>query len=202
MQLGGIFGFVSVPRGAYVVKSAAQSMLHMVELHAEPEGGEEMAQLKKVTGMRMKNMGPVQGVTGKSGGQAYNFWMTAIAPGELVKEIRSKITKDASKNANFPGFRKGQIPPYAQPKMTGFALQESIINTVEAAVGAYGLLALEGSDGEVNVNEDIQEINKSYKLGDDVQFTATLKCEFDSTKQRPVETPTVDEPQIEKATAE
>jgi len=106
MQLGGIFGFVSVPRGAYVVKSAAQSMLHMVELHAEPEGGEEMAQLKKVTGMRMKNMGPVQGVTGKSGGQAYNFWMTAIAPGELVKEIRSKITKDASKNANFPGFRK------------------------------------------------------------------------------------------------
>jgi hypothetical protein len=84
--------------------------------------------------------------------------------------------------------------------MTGFALQESIISTVQAAVGAYGLMALDGSDGEVEVKEDVQEIVKTYKLGDDVSFTATLKCEFDSTKQGSGET--ADKTETEEAIAE
>jgi FKBP-type peptidyl-prolyl cis-trans isomerase (trigger factor) len=29
----------------------------------------------------------------------------------------SKLMGEAKKNAQFPGFRKGQIPPYAMPKM-------------------------------------------------------------------------------------
>lgn len=130
----------------------------------------------------MKNMGVCEGIDGKDG-PVYSFWLTAQANGKLISEFRTQIMKDASKKANFPGFRKGQIPPYAQPKMTAFALREGIVKTVENAVSAFGLKALDGNDGEVEVKEDIQEILKVYKLGDDVAFTATLKCEFDPEKK-------------------
>ena len=46
--------------------------------------------------------------------------------------IRSPPPQDASKKAQFPGFRKGQIPPYAMPQMTSFALQEAITNSVRS----------------------------------------------------------------------
>jgi hypothetical protein len=37
---------------------------------------------------------------------AFSFWMTTSADGKLIQEIRQTILKDASKKANFPGFRK------------------------------------------------------------------------------------------------
>jgi hypothetical protein len=104
-------GFTGASFQACDSRVCGSTCLSMVDLVAEPEGGEELSQLKTVTGMRMKNMGAVEGVTGKSGGQGFNFWMTATAPGVLVKEYRTKITKDASKNANFPGFRKVRRAP-------------------------------------------------------------------------------------------
>ena len=65
------------------------------------------------------------------------------------------------------------------PQIRGFAVQEGIIQTVQSAVDAYGLKSISGKDGEVEVLEDIPEIAKSYKLGDDIQFTATFKAIFD-----------------------
>ncbi len=44
----------------------------------------------------------------------------------------------------------------------------------------YGLKSLKGSDGEVEVLEDIPEVANNYKLGDDVQFTATFNAVFDA----------------------
>lgn len=84
--------------------------------------------------------------------------------------------------ANFPGFRKGQIPPYAQPQITAFAVQESLIRTVESAVDAFGLKALPGSDGEVTIQEEVEEICKGYNVGDSIPFTATLNAIFDPAK--------------------
>jgi hypothetical protein len=71
---------------------------------------------------------------------------------------------------------QGQVPPWAQPQITNFAVQETIIKTVEAAVAAYGVTSLAGSDGNVEVNEDVKEMCKGYKAGDSLQFTATLNC--------------------------
>jgi hypothetical protein len=39
---------------------------------------------------------------------------------------------------------QGQVPPYAMPQIRGFAVQEGIVQTVKAAVDAYGLKALAG----------------------------------------------------------
>lgn len=65
------------------------------------------------------------------------------------------------------------------PQIRGFALQEGIIQTVQSAVDAYGLKSISGSDGEVEILEDIPEMAKSYKVGDNVDFTATFQAVFD-----------------------
>ena len=78
---------------------------------------------------------------------------------------------------------KGQIPPYAQPQITQFSVQESIIKTVQATVEAYGLKSLPGSDGEVKVHEDVTALAKGYKSGDSIKFTATLNAAYDATIQ-------------------
>lgn len=101
--------------------SATSNPLRAAELTPEPEGGEELTKISSsLEGSRMKNMGADE--EGEEG--VYKFWLTATADGALVKKLRVQTEKEASRKANFPGFRKGQVPPYAQPQITGFAVQE------------------------------------------------------------------------------
>ena len=72
--------------------------------------------------------------------------------------------------------------------MTNFAVQEALIKTMEAAVGAFGLKSLPGSDGSAEVMEDVTEMCKGYKVGTPLQFTATFKATLDPEKQRVAET--------------
>ena len=65
------------------------------------------------------------------------------------------------------------------PQIRGFAVQEGIIQTCQSVVDAYGLKSISGSDGEVEVLEDIPKLAESYKLGDSVQFTAKFNGIFD-----------------------
>lgn len=165
-----------------VVLSAA------VELEPEPEGGMELTARKSMPDCRMKRLRqldirPSKNDEGGGGGEAYEFWMTAVAEGELIKSIRAQILKDASKKANFPGFRKGQVPPYALPQIAQFAVQEGIIKTVEAAVEAFGLQSIDGSDGQVTVHEDVAAMAKGYQQGQSLPFTAT----FNATMAAPIE---------------
>jgi hypothetical protein len=60
-------------------------------------------------------------------------------------------------------------------------VQETIIKTVEAAVAAFGVTSISGSDGNVEVNEDVTEMCKGYKEGMSLQFTATLNCALKET---------------------
>ena len=77
------------------------------ELEAEPEGGDEMVAVSVMEGSKVKNMGECSEVKDdEEGQQVYDFWMTAVANGEVVKKLRTQISKDAAKSANFPGFRK------------------------------------------------------------------------------------------------
>jgi hypothetical protein len=39
---------------------------------------------------------------------------------------------------------QGQVPPYAMPQIRGFAVQEGIVQTVKAAISAYGLKSMPG----------------------------------------------------------
>jgi ABC-type ATPase with predicted acetyltransferase domain len=81
---------------------------------------------------------------------------------------------------------QGQVPPWAQPQITNFAVQESIVKTVEAAVVAFGITSLSGTEGNVEVNEDVSQMSKGYKEGTSLQFTATLNCALAEVKAAPV----------------
>jgi hypothetical protein len=83
-------------------------MMTEVALVAEPEGGTEMTSSTSIPGCRMKEMRELAEVKSDDG-PVFEFWMTAEAEGALIKEIRTQILKDASKKANFPGFRKVRI---------------------------------------------------------------------------------------------
>ncbi|GKY91655.1 hypothetical protein MPSEU_000137400 [Mayamaea pseudoterrestris] len=156
-------------------QSKSTFLLAAVALEPEPEGGEEVVTQNTVPGCRIKKMAAVPEISSDDG-DVYEFWLTATAEAAMIQEIRTTVLKDAAKKANFPGFRKGQVPEYAQPQITGFAVQESIIKTVQSAVDAYGLKALSGSDGEVTVKEDVASLAKAYKKGDSIQFTGTFKA--------------------------
>mmetsp|Transcript_119775 Transcript_119775/g.346195 ORF Transcript_119775/g.346195 Transcript_119775/m.346195 type:complete len:205 (-) Transcript_119775:191-805(-) len=166
-------GFAPLPLG--VARTVA---LNAVELTPEPEGGEVLTAVKTMDGSKMKNMGAADGVKSDEG-TVYKFWLSAVAQGALVKDLNTEVLKDAKKKANFPGFRKGQVPPYAMPQIRGFAVQEGIVQTVQSAIDAYGLKTISGKDGEMEVLEDVAEIAKGYKVGDDIQFTATFQAIFD-----------------------
>lgn len=72
------------------------------ELVAEPEGGTELKMIQTTTkGTRMKEM-----ESREDDDETYTFWMTAFSEADLIKSIRTQVLKDASKKANFPGFRK------------------------------------------------------------------------------------------------
>mmetsp|Transcript_899 Transcript_899/g.1982 ORF Transcript_899/g.1982 Transcript_899/m.1982 type:complete len:216 (-) Transcript_899:83-730(-) len=180
---GSAAAFTATTPFHHKTSTVSNTFLKAVELTPEPEGGEELTKVSETSlpGSRMKNMGLVE--EDNPDGDIYNFWLTAVANGDEIKKLRIQTEKEASKKANFPGFRKGQIPPYAQPKMTMFAIQEAVIKTCEASLEAYGLQSLQGSQGEVKVNEDMQEVCKGYKLGNDIPFTATYKGKFDEAVQ-------------------
>lgn len=186
---------VALPTAAFVVPPAS-TMTHptttsttriheAVEPEPEPEGGKELMAITSMPGCRMKQMDELQ--VKSDIGTPYQFWMTAEVDATLIKEIRTQILKDASKKANFPGFRKGQVPPYAQPQITNFAVQEAIIKTAQAAIDAFGVKALEGSDGEMEVKEDVAVMSKLYKTGDSLKFTATVNGAYDPEVARPEE---------------
>lgn len=81
--------------------SHSSTLLRAAELKPEPEGGEELTKLSSsMEGSRMKNLGAEEEE------DVYKFWLSASAPGEKVKKFRIQTEKEASKKANFPGFRK------------------------------------------------------------------------------------------------
>jgi hypothetical protein len=79
---------------------------------------------------------------------------------------------------HFYYYYQGQVPPYAQPQITEFAVQESLIQTVKGAIEAFGLEPLPGSDGKMEVHEDVKRISNGYKIGDSIPFTATVNCKY------------------------
>jgi len=182
--------FTNTPR---CVSNSKTELAMAMDLKPEPDGGDEMTQIDLIEKTRMKNMGKSEDGKMIDGSDVNNFWMTAEADGSFVQKIRTKLLKEAGKNANFPGFRKGQVPPYAQPQMTMFAVQEGIIKTCESAVIAYGLKSIaDGDGGSVEVLEDIKDLVKGYKMGDSIAFTASFVATFDEEKQAKLDTITVD----------
>ena len=84
----------------------SRTILNAAELTPEPEGGEELSKVSSssLPDSRMKNLGAAE--ENNADGDVYTFWLSAVASGSEVKKLRMQTEKEASKKANFPGFRK------------------------------------------------------------------------------------------------
>mmetsp|Transcript_10464 Transcript_10464/g.23120 ORF Transcript_10464/g.23120 Transcript_10464/m.23120 type:complete len:221 (-) Transcript_10464:414-1076(-) len=169
--------FCTSPRAP--LSTSPSLLLAAYDLAPEPPGGTEIPVPDAASISRVKDLGRNDAKSSAIGADVHDFWMTSSAEAKSIKENWTSISKDAAKNAAFPGFRKGQIPPYAQPKMVAFAIQESVITACSDTVEQFGLKGLE-EDGEVDVKEDVKEICKGYniKKPEDVVFTATFSATY------------------------
>ena len=107
-----------------------------------------------------------------------SYWVRASASSQSVLDIKKKLMIASAKKANFPGFRKGQIPPYAIGRILGFAVREAVQDRMrEVLLEEYNLESVkkeEDAEGDITVLEDMDELIKEYKEGEDVEFTATF----------------------------
>mmetsp|Transcript_24369 Transcript_24369/g.28072 ORF Transcript_24369/g.28072 Transcript_24369/m.28072 type:complete len:304 (-) Transcript_24369:13-924(-) len=158
-----------------------------VDLVAEPEGDDmpRLVPLENDTSLiRLKDLGPVDesdeayALKDKLGSSVHNYWLTAYADGSNIGKTRNEIVREASQNADFPGFRKGVVPPYAQGKMTTFALQEVMVQSCQAAILPFGVNEINEDElGVVTFKEDMDDITARYdaKRYPSVRFTATFR---------------------------
>jgi hypothetical protein len=170
-----------------------------VELKPEPEGGTELPLNKLCPEYRVKEMrelDPAE-VEAKYSELAadgtpkvkptHEFWMTGVIDTYGVELNKKALLKDMKAKANFPGFRKGQVPPYAMPQVVLFSIQDALIAAVKVVIEEFGL----NNGGEVTIHEDVEAIAKSYKAGVNITFTASVQAAY-AAPRKPEESGEVD----------
>lgn len=188
---GGFSATDDIDNGGSTSKKERQLM--EIELVAEPEGievsrivPESDADTNDIV-VRLKDLGPVDSsdpaykLKDKLGTEVHNFWLTSVADGGEIEKTRRVIVRDAAKNANFPGFRKGVVPPFAQGKMTTFALQEIMVKSCQNAIQIFGVNEINEDElGSVTFNEDMDALTAKYdtKKYPNVPFTANFRGTF------------------------
>ena len=107
-------------------------------------------------------------------GHKYTF--TVTVDGTMSKDSYAVIMKDFKKNAQFPGFRKGTIPPFMLPKVKQFVILDCLEKTLTEAVKSEGLKL--ASDDRKPTLDDAQTktLTSSFKESDG--FTYTIDCEL------------------------
>ena len=108
--LGSLFASQNTLAFVPVRNAHQRTLLRAAELKPEPEGGEELNKFSfSLPDSRLKNLGP-------DGGEGvYKFWLTAKADGKTIKKLRDQTEREASKKANFPGFRKVIVGVITRP---------------------------------------------------------------------------------------
>ena len=150
----------------------------------EPDSGTLLEQLSSVSDLRLNKLTRCKtlqtNVLGsrnpEQNPEVNNYWVTSVAPSSAIKETTKQLQIQAAKKAQFPGFRKGQLPPHAKKKIVGFAVRESIQDQMKFVIQqGYGLETVkknESDEGDITFLENIDELTQAYKEGEDVPFTA------------------------------
>ena len=108
-------------------------------------------------------------------GQIAKYKLVLEIPGSFSRQQRKKSISSLKERANFPGFRKGTIPPFIKKDIDSFVLQESINNMLDEACTELGLKVTEGEKGGPEM--DMDDIKSRFKVGTDFQFECTIPLE-------------------------
>ena len=85
------------------------------------------------------------------GEEAYEFWVNVTVPGEKIQSDLRALLAESKKSAMFPGFRKGQVPPFVKQRMVTFAYQEAVNQGINDALKAAGLKVFDGDEAKAEV---------------------------------------------------
>lgn len=84
--------------------------------------------------------------------------------------------KDFKKNAQFPGFRKGTIPPFMIPKVKSFVILDCLEKTLGEAVREQGM---ELADDEKRPTLDDDQVSVLTKAFSETEgFSYTIEAEL------------------------
>lgn len=94
-------------------------------------------------------------------------------PSHYSKNKRRQTMQTMKQHANFPGFRKGSIPPYILKDLDQFVLRDSCDELLEQALTELDLSKVDGDEGEPEM--DIDAMFKAFKSGEDFTFTCEIQ---------------------------
>jgi len=116
----------------------------------------------------------VKGEELKDGGNKYTF--TVTVDGAMSKDSYMTVMKDFKKNAQFPGFRKGTIPPFMLPKVKQFVILDCLEKTLSEAVKDEGLTLVSDEVKPTLDDDQTNTLTKAFKEADG--FTYTIDAEL------------------------
>lgn len=93
-------------------------------------------------------------------------------PASISKAKRRECIAALKKNANYPGFRKGSIPPFVMKSVPAFVLKDSAEEMLQQAMNELELRPLD--DEQMEPDLDYNELRKSFAVGEDFTFSVEL----------------------------
>mmetsp|Transcript_4298 Transcript_4298/g.8671 ORF Transcript_4298/g.8671 Transcript_4298/m.8671 type:complete len:214 (+) Transcript_4298:30-671(+) len=109
-------------------------------------------------------------------GGAAKYKFSVDVDGQLSKDSYMTVMKDFKKNAKFPGFRPGTIPPFMIPKVKAFVILDCLEKTLGEAVRENGL-ELASEDNRPTLDDDqVKDLTKNWQ--DNAGFSYTIEAEL------------------------
>lgn len=120
-------------------------------------------------------------VFGEGDAEIAKYKLVLEIPGTYSRTLRKKSVQQMRKNANFKGFRKGDIPPFIRKDVDEFVLHDSIRDILSEACIELELVPIEGDANEPAM--DMVDIKSRFKVGTDFQFECTLALKNDDNDE-------------------
>eukprot|EP00177_Eucheuma_denticulatum_P000782 GFKZ01001412.1.p1 GENE.GFKZ01001412.1~~GFKZ01001412.1.p1 ORF type:complete len:214 (-),score=44.70 GFKZ01001412.1:488-1129(-) len=92
-------------------------------------------------------------------------------PASVSKDKRRECIAALKKSANYPGFRKGTIPPFVMKSLPTFVLQDSAEDMLREAMNELELRPLQE---EEELDLDYNELRKNFTVGEDFTFSVKV----------------------------
>lgn len=117
-------------------------------------------------------------VFGAGDDEIAKYKLVLMIPGTHSRTARKKSIDALKKNANFPGFRPGTIPPFIKKDVDSFVLRDSVDEIISEACLELGLKPTEGEKGGPEL--DFDAMMSSFKVGADFEFECTIPLGVES----------------------
>ncbi|KAM3570653.1 hypothetical protein VYU27_007296 [Nannochloropsis oceanica] len=131
---------------------------------------------EKTPGVEVRRVADTDAATGIG-----KYGIKGMVAASEYKKIYAESQKEHKKQANFPGFRAGKIPPGLMVAVREFSIVTAIETAALAALEPYELEAVIPPNGipelKVNVPGDVTAFARAYNGKDDFEFD----CEVEGT---------------------